>query len=102
MKREEMLSKIHRFLTDHQIQFKYADSSQDMANKFLSLMEEAGMKPPHVSEEDAQAILHVYYGGYSLYQWDEDLEKDEKVMEMKTRRAESLHQRMQRIKERKK
>ena len=48
-----------------------------------------GMRPPSVSEEDRQALMTVYYAGYTFNQWDEDLEKDEKVQEAKKRKQEA-------------
>jgi hypothetical protein len=32
--------------------------------------------------------MHIYYAGYSLYEWEEDALKDEKVVEEIKRRAE--------------
>lgn len=60
-----------------------------MASSILNKVEEMGMRPPPVSEEDAQAIMSIYYAGYTLNQWDEDLAKDEQVAEAKKRRAEA-------------
>jgi hypothetical protein len=62
-------------------------SPKQFVEELLDFIESKGMKPPSVSEEDQQAIMSVYYGGYTFNQWDEDLEKDEKVQKMKTRRA---------------
>lgn len=61
--------------------------AQRKAAGMLDMMLGFGMAPPCVSEEDRQAIMHVYYAGYTFHQWDEDLEKDEKVMSAKQRRA---------------
>ena len=58
------------------------------AELMLRAMENAGMKPPRLPEEICQAILHIYYMGYSLYQWEEDALKDEKVVAELKRRAE--------------
>lgn len=56
------------------------------AASILNAMERAGMRPPRVSEEDAQAIMSVYCEG-NLNQWDEDVALDTKVQEAKARRA---------------
>lgn len=55
----------------------------------LDAMEKAGMKPPHISEEDAQAAMQVYYGGFSYNQWDEDLLKDEELQKAKEKRTDA-------------
>lgn len=52
----------------------------------LSMLEGHGMKPPTLPEDYCQAIMDVYYGGYSFNQWEEEIEKDEKVMEAYNRR----------------
>jgi hypothetical protein len=56
------------------------------AESLLNHIEFLGMKPPSVSEEDRQAIISVYYAGYTFNQWDEDLLKDEKVQAARLRR----------------
>src|SRR5271168_2634673 len=38
-----------------------------------------GMRPPYVGQEFANAITTVYMGG-DCYQWEENVEKDDKVM----------------------
>ena len=43
---------------------------------------ERHMRPPRCREDLAQGMIHVYYAGYTLNKWDEDVEKDEKVMEV--------------------
>lgn len=48
MKRSEMIDRIHMFMCDHQVTFKYAGSSREMAEKFLMIVEESGMQPPQV------------------------------------------------------
>lgn len=66
------------------------------AEILLENLEKLGMQPPFVSKEDCDAIMSVYYGEYTLNQWDEDLEKDEKVQEMKKRKAEAREKRVAR------
>lgn len=61
--------------------------SEKMAEDILQTVLKIGMAPPLVSDEDQQCIMNVYYDGYTLRKWDEDLELDEKVQEMKRRRA---------------
>lgn len=56
------------------------------AEQALSMLEDFGMKPPTLPEDYCQAIMHVYYGGCSFNQWEEEIEKDEKVMEAYNRR----------------
>ena len=56
------------------------------AASVLNLIEKLGMLPPCISAEDVQVTLSLYYGGYSLNRWDEDLEKDEKHQVEKERR----------------
>lgn len=53
------------------------------ANDLLLFLENSGMKPPRLPEEDCQAIMHVYYGNYTFNQWEEDAEKDEAVQKAK-------------------
>ena len=84
MTRKEMLKVI-------QDAYNEASSGDELCTEWhaasiLNAMERAGMRPPRVSEEDAQAIMHVYCGG-NLNQWDEDIARDTKVQEAKARRA---------------
>lgn len=93
MKRSEVVKIIAEDLcTMDQLSFQEqplpASTYENDADALLSKLEKMGMKPPRVSEEDAQAIMTVYYGGYSLHRWDEDLEKDEAIQGAKKRRAE--------------
>jgi hypothetical protein len=80
MKRADALAKLKWYIEEQ-------NAGQVCAGQILNFVEGTlGLRPPRVSEEDAQAIMHVYYAGYTLNQWDEDIEKDEKVMEAKRRR----------------
>lgn len=47
----------------------------------MDYVEELGMAPPQLDDDKCQAIMHVYYMGYTLRQWDEDFDKDSKVVE---------------------
>lgn len=85
MKRSEMvdiLSKNINSMLDRQT----SEISNAAISNILRNLEEAGMKPPRLPEEICQAIMHIYYAGYSLYQWEEDILKDEKVVEELERR----------------
>lgn len=70
------------------------DAGIDWANKntraenLLGHLEQAGIKPPRLSEDHCQAIMSVYMGGFSFNQWAEDFEKDEKVVEVLKKRLE--------------
>jgi hypothetical protein len=92
MKRSDFLKELY----DSVDRFHDSNSTQNMVDYLLDECERLGMRPPRVSEEDAQALMHVYYGGYSLNQWDEDLAKDEKVADMKQRRHKAKEVRMAR------
>lgn len=54
----------------------------DMAVRHLEFLEtELGMRPPRLPEMHCQAIMDVYYGGYTFNMWEEDFEKDPKIVE---------------------
>jgi hypothetical protein len=72
-------------------EFMRSPESRDPENMLRYV--EATMRPPRTTDDNAQAIMHVYYAGYTLNQWDEDVEKDEKVMEAKRQRAEAEERR---------
>lgn len=54
--------------------------STELAEKVLTEIEVAGMMPPRLDEDKCQALMHLYYAGFTLYQWDEDFTKDEKAV----------------------
>ena len=83
MNRNEMVQKITDLIDSCNCR-----SSAELANQILSMQEDAGMAPPSVCEDKVQALMHVYYAGYTAHQWDENFEKDEKVMDALRRRAE--------------
>jgi hypothetical protein len=67
----------------------YSNNYEEWADHLLHTLEkDLGMSPPSVSEEDFQAIMSVYIGGYSPLRWDEDLSCP-KVLDAKKRRAEA-------------
>lgn len=98
MKRSEMINKIgSKIYLELGPRIGDLNTAQKLAELLLKDMEELGMRPPRLPEEDCQAILSVYYAGYSLNQWEEDAVKDEKVMEAKARRAEARQRRLNRV-----
>jgi hypothetical protein len=83
MKREEMVLKIAECLSEPH----FPDDVMKQAEAILSRLERAGMRPPQLDEDKCQALMHVYYAGYTFNQWDEEFEKDEKaVAALKLRR----------------
>ncbi len=62
--------------------------TKEEADKMLLALENIGMRPPSLPEMHCQAIMDVYYGGYSFNQWEEDFEKDEKVMKALQKRLD--------------
>lgn len=92
MKRSEMVQTLTDFLENSDIDVVYEE-----VEIILRFLEAQGMKPPRLPEDTCQAILNVYYAGYSLNQWEEDIEKDAAVMEMKARREKAKTDRIERI-----
>lgn len=87
MKRTKMLDRLENIINQYRINDELtAADSEALAHRILDYVEELGMKPPPVDFDTQQAIMQVYYGGYSYYQWDEDVAKDEKVMDALSRR----------------
>lgn len=80
MKRSEMIKELEKIFDIP----RYPKDKTLTAKYVLDTIEKLGMKPPSVSEEDAQAIMRVYIGG-NFNQWDEDIAKDQKVQESKRR-----------------
>jgi hypothetical protein len=90
MKRSDAAQKIQQAI----IRLTNTNISFQDATAFLDGLEEMGMVPPHVDQETTQALISVCI--YPLfYQWDEDIEKDAKVMEAKRARAEWAAERAQ-------
>ena len=84
MKRSEMVIRIAETL---RLEDEVAPSMcLNVAEEVLKTIEQAGMLPPRLNEDKVQAIMSIYYGGYSTHQWDEEFEKDEKVLEAYNRR----------------
>lgn len=85
MKRSEMIDRLAKWL-DLSESTVLMNGNDGKAKQLLDQLEAWGMKPPALSEEYQQGILHTYYAGYSLYQWDEDIANDKKVMEFVEKR----------------
>jgi len=100
MKKSDMIKLIAPWGSPEIIDRKFDGSLLEWAEELLAMLEKTGMKPPSVSEEDRQAILSVYYGGYSFNQWDEDLAQDEKVKEARQKRREATERRSEQAKQR--
>lgn len=86
MKRTEMLTKISGFIesiTEGKVLFNETES--DM---LLTFIEQAGMGAPRLDGERCQAIMSTYYAGYTLNKWDEEFDKDSKVVEAYKKRME--------------
>lgn len=81
MKRSEMKELITGLF---KIAEKYPNEMN--AENLLSWLDEKGMRPPRLPEDHCQALLSVYYAGYTLYQWEEDFEKDPKAVEALNKR----------------
>ena len=82
MNRNKMVDLITCYLNERENNGPLANitDNADFANYLLTKIEEQGMKPPSLSEDQCQALMDVYYAGYSFNQWDDDFEKDTKVM----------------------
>lgn len=74
--------------------------NKEAVGEILKEIEKLGMLPPRISEEAAQATMHLYYAGYSLNRWDEDLEKDEAIMAVMKSRAEAAKKRQEKVEQR--
>ena len=83
MKRSDAAQKIQQAI----IRLTNTNISFQDATAFLDELEKMGMKPPAPDVETCQAILSVYMWS-DFNQWDEEIEKDAKVMEAKRLRAE--------------
>ena len=84
MRRSDMVIKIQDMLNSGYD----PNHTEHQASEFLSGLEKLGIKPPRLPEEYCQAIMSVYYAGYSFHQWEEEIEKDEQVMKALNRRRE--------------
>lgn len=84
MKRSDAVSKLKTIVNNLLPTF---DITTHAAETILTELEKMGMKPPAPDVETCQAILSVYMWS-DFNQWDEEIEKDAKVMEAKRKRAE--------------
>lgn len=80
MKRDEMIALL--------VKDSDGKHSENTVKEILFLAEKYGMLPPSVDEDKCQAIMDIYYAGYTFNQWDEDYGKDDKVMAAYKRRME--------------
>lgn len=62
-----------------------ATTSEGLAEMVLDKIEAAGMKPPCVDGDKCQAIMNVYIDS-TFNRWDEDFDKDEKLVAAYNRR----------------
>lgn len=83
MKRSDMLLKLQEMLVES------SPSIEEAANDILTRLEKVGMKPPALESMKCQAILDTYYEFYTFNMWDEDFEKDEKLVKAYEHRKRS-------------
>ncbi len=79
MKRSEMLLKLQEMMIEAPSDIEQATES------ILTRLEKAGMAPPCVDDDRCQAIMRVYYDS-TFNRWDEDFDKDEKLVAAYKRR----------------
>lgn len=82
MKRSDMILKLMEILVEA------PEDVEAAADQILARLEKLGMRPPAVDSDKCQALMTVYYAGYTFNQWDEDFEADVAVMEAYKRRME--------------
>lgn len=91
MKKTDAINAIENWLSSNDPRMNNSQSASDrkvVAEGLLEELMKIGMAPPLLDEEKQQAILDTYYAGFSLRQWDEDFEKDEKAVDtLQKRRA---------------
>ena len=87
MKRTDMINKLRDIILTHiNCGPDCCGDDPQMYDTMLKEIEALGMKPPILDEDKCQALMCVYYGGYTFYQWDEDFEKDTKAVAALTKR----------------
>ena len=86
MKRSEMVGKVKNLV--YMANPEDLILTDDEASQLLQGLEDAGMKPPALPEDYCQAIMQVYYAGYTFNKWEEDVVKDEEVMKKYNARME--------------
>lgn len=86
MKRSDMVKLIENAVLDSVYvdpetnQVFFPNNEGVLGEKLLMAIEEAGMKPPALGGDEAQALMRVYvYPSFNM--WDEEFHKDEKVAE---------------------
>ena len=85
MNKNEMVKIMWDFIESVEFDCDCYMTENDTA-ELLEKMLEAGMLPPRLPGPYCQAIMDIYYGGYSFNQWEEDVQKNEQVMASKARR----------------
>jgi hypothetical protein len=88
VKKSEALSLVSLEIADllTLYKFKSPDNTGDEFCKIAAknivefFLHNLGMRPPYVGQEFANALTSIYMGA-DYYQWEEDVEKDEQVME---------------------
>ncbi len=94
MRKTDAIQSFASFLDDKGVN---RSEREKLAAEIVAHALKIGMRPPSVSEEDKQAIMSVYYAGYTFNQWDEDLEKDEKIQGSKRVRQEAKLRRKKKV-----
>jgi len=102
MKRYEAVELLRNSILTHMnCEASCCNTDDEMYSNILRDMEKAGMRAPTLPEDMCQAILHIYYAGYSLNIWEEEFYKDSKaVAELERRQAYAAltpEQRVERI-----
>lgn len=75
MTKEEMINTIEKTLYD--LELGSITDRKEQAKVILNTLEKEGMKPPQLENIKCQAIMEIYYAGYTLNMWDEDFIKSE-------------------------
>jgi hypothetical protein len=102
MKRNEAVELLREIVLEH-MNCQCCDSDEKMFSTMLKeIQEKIGMEPPRLPEDECQALMRVYYSGYTFNQWDEDFEKDEEAVKAKKDRPEAQERRLARVRDEKK
>lgn len=89
MKRLEAQNILYNIVMKH-MNCQCYHTDDDMAENMLKDVEDLlGMAPPRLPEDYCQAIMSVYYGGYSFNKWEDEVLKDTAVMEAYNRRRKN-------------
>jgi hypothetical protein len=80
VRRTEMLLKLQEILVE------LPEDLERASEELLTRIEKLGMAPPCLPSEYCQALMQVYMDP-SFNRWEEDVEKDEKIMSAVRRRS---------------